>query len=143
VPERSDVPGAGAGDDPDSGDGWETAEVPSEASSARLRWASTTAPTTAITSRTEVASKASRYRVNSDRASFSTLEPGPLAAPADERAPVAHRLPARNSTSMRARAPAMAAATRCPRRGSIARFSERSTPSSMMTNRKSTTMAPA
>src|SRR3954454_2080713 len=52
--------------------------------------ASTTAPTTAITSRTDVISKARRYRVNSELASFSTLLPGPSAAPATDSAPDTH-----------------------------------------------------
>src|SRR5688572_1279467 len=107
------------------------------------RRASTTAPTTAITSSTEVISKGSRYRVKIDSASFSTFSPSPLAGPATDEAPVVHSLPASNTTSASNSTAMAAAAGRWPRSCSTSMSSSRSTPSSMMTNRKSTTMAPA
>ena len=63
----------------------------------------------------------------------------PSARPTDQWAPNAHAGAGRRGPGRRG----PTASGRWPRRGSSARFSSRSTPRNMMTNRKSTTMAPA
>src|SRR5579884_132619 len=113
-----------------------------------LRRASATPPTTAMTSSTAVSSKGQRKSVNRTRATRLTLPPRfdapPLTGtPRDVCAPVAHVPPARTSTITSAATDSRIAIGRWYGIGSCCRFSTRSTPSNMITNRNSTTIAPA
>ncbi len=79
-----------------------------------------------------------------DRASFSMLLPGPPAAPATDGLPVAQLARvARYRIRPSAASPRTTARGRWAGSGSRAIISSRSTPRSMMTNKNSTTMAPA
>ena len=78
-----------------------------------------------------------------DRASFSTLVPGPSEVPATDGDPLVHALPPSQRICPSTAMPSTTAAMRCPRKGSAWTFSSLSTPTSMITNRNSTTMAPA
>ena len=82
--------------------------------------------------------------VYTDLPIWATLEVPTSVEPATEWAPVAQL--ASSPSSTRPTKPSTtrtAASTRWPRSGSAAMFSSRSTPRNMITNRKSTTMAPA
>ena len=104
---------------------------------------------TATISRIDVTSKAKTYVEKSERASLLMLGSVPLSVPPNDFSPVMARLllPAPVSTAVPTRPmmarPMTTATGRCTLNGSTRRSSDRSTPSNMITNRKSTTMAPA
>jgi NADH:ubiquinone oxidoreductase subunit 6 (subunit J) len=96
---------------------------------------------------TAVISNGQRKSVNSERATRSTLLPRPASPPrmaslGGASAPVAHWCPVRNRISATSTTPRTMARIRWYRSGSLSR-SGWSTPRSMITNRNSTTIAPA
>src|SRR3954447_13716746 len=112
-----------------------------------LRRASTTLHTPAIRGRPAVISNGQRKSVNRTRATRSTLLPSAVPPPLSANwsgamAPVAQLWPPRKISSASTMMPTAIAAMRWWGNGSSS-DSSRSTPSSMITKRKSTTIAPA